>query len=196
MFGAAEFVKLYDILSGYMIDVDCGERCGKYCCGHGYMAKYLLPGEKAHLVEQGIESTVIFVESAHITGYRGRHDPSCACDTIRDIRPFCCRMFPFRPVIDNAQVVGLVKATGDRLAPCWIEKPLPPWEQAAIEAWRYVLSDRANLEFFAKISILYEMATSDELRPDWSPLAILASLGERPADELMVECARFFGRTT
>ena len=196
MFGGAEFTRLYDLLSGDMSDVDCGERCGKYCCGHGYMAKYLLPGEREFLVEHGVEETVVFIESRYITGYRGRHDPSCACGTIREVRPFCCRMFPFRPRIEGTRVVGLLKATGDRLQPCWIERPLPPWERAATDAWSFVFDDRANLEFYARLALLFEMSTTEAADPDRSPLALLASLGERPEAELWGECARFFGRTT
>jgi len=156
MFGDSQFEQLYKTLDAGMVDCDCGIRCGKFCCvGNDETEdpfKYLLPGEAEFLVLHNFHEHAILEDFGFVIRYRTQKPGACTCENIREYRPFCCRIFPFRPVIDEEKeiVTDLVKAKGERFSPCWIEEPLADWRKRAIEAWNFLLSDRSNLIFYAQ----------------------------------------------
>jgi hypothetical protein len=157
MFGARQFEHLYAMLAAEMVASDCGiSDCGKFCCvGDGQVDnafKYLLPGEAEYLVTHGFHNYAVLEDFGFLIHYRANRAQHCACEKMRGQRPFCCRVFPFRPVIDVAagRVVDLVKAQNKSFTPCWISEPLANWRVAAISAWNYVLTDRSNRQFYAQ----------------------------------------------
>ena len=119
---------------------------------------------------------------------------------MRNLRPFCCRIFPFRPVIDSTSgiVVDLQKTQNKHFSPCWIVEPLGAWKKRAIDAWNFVLSDRNNLQFYARFylcikksetsSATYQQALieDDQFR---NTIFSLDSMEEGPLRQL---CAKFF----
>lgn len=200
MFAADDFEKLYASLSGDMVDVDCGIRCGKFCCDPENTTKYLLPGEQGFLEANGAGSALAFVDNLYFSSYRAQEGSpgiaaGCACTQMRGHRPFCCRVFPFRPRIEQGVVVGVKKARGDYLQPCWIEEPLSAWAEAARAAWTFVLSDLDNLRFYAQLSLLWEMSRSEDPADAPQALARIASLSSWARPELLGEATRFFDRT-
>src|SRR6185369_3208586 len=108
MFNNDQFNSLYNLLDGDMIEVDCGVKCEKYCCRAADAVKYFLPGEAEFFSLQNF----LLVDHYLFTGYRAANGSECACT--RQLRPFCCRIFPFRPVIDPERrlVTDLQKARG------------------------------------------------------------------------------------
>lgn len=157
MFTIKHFNELYSLLSEDIVSEDCGLKCDKYCCRAENTIKYLLPGEDEYFIKAS-PNNFQFVEYYLFTSYRAK-DQICSCT--RELRPFCCRIFPFRPVIDltSYKVVGLskVKAEGfDKY--CWINQVRQEWQNKAIEAWQKVLSDIDNLQFYARYFLFLEQA--------------------------------------
>lgn len=156
MFGPEQFEQLYNMLDADMVDVDCGIRCGKFCCvGDGQSDnafKYFLPGEAEYLVGHGFHNYAVLEDFGFLIHYHAIKADSCACQQLRQHRPFCCRAFPFRPVINEQEgrVIDLVKASEQRFPLCWIAAPLADWRTRAIAAWNFILSDLTNLQFYAR----------------------------------------------
>lgn len=73
------------------LNYDCGKLCRKACCsGEGEI--WLLPDEqKLFEGKKGFEIKCLDGE------YNLKC--SCSCDLNRSIRPFCCRIFPYFPVV-------------------------------------------------------------------------------------------------
>lgn len=156
MFTDSDFEKLYSLLNLDMVSVDCGVKCNKFCCisqdgKTDNTFRYLLPGEAEYVVTKGFHNYSDLEDYGYAIRYIGKDPNVCGCQNTRNYRPFCCRVFPFRPVIDeqNCKVVDIVKASNVYFVPCWITEPLPNWKLAAIEAWDYVLSDKDNLVFYS-----------------------------------------------
>ncbi len=181
------FRALYQLLSGdQTLDqagapLDCGVRCGQFCCGHSNTFKYLLPGEGAFLEEAFATRGPMpwrftrpglfdLCEPVDVTA-------PCSCAPHRDLRPFNCRIFPYGPRIAGNRVVGLGKSTQRYLEPCWIATPAPRWREAGIQAWQMVLDDRDNRLLFAMFGFFWDLSQASargETMPD--PQGALAAL--------------------
>jgi hypothetical protein len=177
--------------------VDCGGPCDKLCCKPD-ITKYLLPGERAFLASElaGRDPRAFGVGS---TGFFDTilPDPSlaCACERVRDLRPFNCRMFPYGARIVDKKVVDLVKGKQAYLAPCWIETPGPKWRENALHAWQLVLDDEDCRRLFAKLTTLWEWNHALEKGEEPGPVLLaLTTLESSDDDELWKRAARFFGR--
>jgi len=158
MFNLEQFDTLYKLLSTDMVVGDCGVKCGKYCCNPDNATKYFLPNEDEYFLNKSLVDFET-VNYYLFTSYRSKNQSWCACT--RELRPFCCRIFPFRPIIDQNlfQVTGLKKATGygfDQY--CWVSEPLADWQIAAIKAWQMVLDDPDNLKFYAQYLVFLAKA--------------------------------------
>lgn len=167
MFSGSEFLSLYRLLSLDFLDEDCGVGCGKFCCvGDGSRDnafKYLLPNEIELLVSAGFHNYAVFEDYGFVINYRSPLPDTCPCQALRDVRPFCCRVFPFRPLILGSQVIDIVKTANDAFAPCWITSVKEVWRQRAIEAWRRVLDDKDHLLFFCRLFYCLEFAKNSSL---------------------------------
>lgn len=156
MFSFDDFNKLYQILSLDMVDSDCGIKCGKFCCvGDGdtdYAFKYFLPGEELFSIHNGFHKSATLEDFGFVINYHSPLPNTCPCSNSRNYRPFCCRMFPFRPLInaDECQVTDIYKTKNNKFSICWIENSLPEWKKCAIKAWNYVFEDKDNLVFYAR----------------------------------------------
>lgn len=176
--------------------VDCGVRCDKHCCKPD-ITKYLLPGERAFL-----EHELVGRNEAFRLGSLGFFDtviadPSrpCACDGLRDLRPFNCRVFPYGARVVDKKVVDLVKGKQAYLEPCWIETPGPKWREGAIQAWQLVLDDPDCRKLFAKLTTLWEWNRALERGEEPGPVLLaLTTLERADDDELWALATRFFGR--
>lgn len=158
MFTIEQFKSLYLLLSEDIVSEDCGLKCDKYCCKAEHTIKYFLPGEDEYFIASSPNSFK-FVEYYLFTGYQPTNQVKCCCT--RELRPFCCRIFPFRPVIDLAthRVVDLKKVTGSGFDEyCWISQVRIEWRDKAIKAWQEVLSDKDNLRFYAQYFLFLEQA--------------------------------------
>lgn len=178
--------------------VDCGIQCGQHCCGPE-ISKYLLPGERVFLEQEldaagqqpfqfsyGFFDTFVGLETS-----RG-----CACQQVRALRPFNCRVFPYGAKVVDRRVVDLVKGKQDYLAPCWIETPGPTWKRGALRAWQIVLDDADARKLYAKLTTLWEWHRAVEKGENpGSVLVGLARFESADDDELWARAARFFGRT-
>jgi hypothetical protein len=175
MFDQEQFAKLYALLDGEMVAGDCGLPCQQYCCRAADAVKYLLPGE-AEFFRCAAPANFEMVDYFLYCGYRARDREQCACT--RALRPFCCRIFPFRPRIDLSQceVIDLSKAVGAGFdAHCWVTEPLPQWRDGALQAWRMVLADIDNLNFYARYALFLLQARN---RPDASASSVLFDVVE------------------
>lgn len=162
MFTLEQFAVLYDLLSTDMVVGDCGIKCGQYCCQTDNTVKYFLPNEDEYFLNKPLVDFEL-VDYYLFTSYRSKNKLKnlLGCVCTRELRPFCCRIFPFRPIIDQniLQVTGLKKATGygfDQY--CWISEPLADWQIAAIKAWQMVLDDPDNLKFYAQHAVFLSKA--------------------------------------
>src|SRR6185503_10014385 len=134
MFEPDDFYAVYALLDvGQTVDdagavVDCGVQCDKHCCRPGQTTKYLLPGERRFLADaigaRGGDAPFTF---QNLGFFDSIVEPpvttrACACEPLRDLRPFNCRVFPYSPRIDDdgRTVVGLKKGKFKYLEPCWI----------------------------------------------------------------------------
>lgn len=154
MFTNENYEYLYQLLNTDMLTEDCGTKCGKFCCvgtdDGDYAFKYLLPGEELFLIEQGFHEHASLEDFGFLISYRGFDHQACPCQPMRNYRPFCCRMFPYRPQFNNNKVIDIYKTKNANFYPCWIGDPLKTWRKRAIEAWNYLFSDRDNLIFYAR----------------------------------------------
>ncbi|MBL8192802.1 MAG: hypothetical protein JNM06_03180 [Blastocatellia bacterium] len=193
MFNLEKFDALYNLLSTDMVVGDCGIKCNKYCCQTDNTIKYFLPYEDEYFLNKRLENFEI-VNYYLFTSYRSKNQSGCLCT--RDLRPFCCRIFPFRPIIDQTffQVTGLKKATGygfDQY--CWINEPLADWQTAAIKAWQMVLNDPDNLKFYAQQAVFLTKAKENFAVSTTSLLyQIREELVEMSVRELWKYTALFF----
>ena len=208
MLDAAAFREIYALLDqDQTVDeegrgVDCGVQCGQHCCGPE-ISKYLLPGERAFLEsELDASGRAPFKFSyGFFDTFVGLSSPAdkpstCACQQVRDLRPFNCRVFPYGAKVVDRRVVDLVKGKQDYLAPCWIETPGAAWKQGALRAWQIVLDDPDARKLYAKLTTLWEWhrATEKGENPG-SVLVGLASFERADDDELWARAVRFFGRS-
>lgn len=197
MFTLEEFDALYDLLSVDMVNEDCGIKCDKYCCQTDNTIKYFLPNEDEYFLSKPLVDFEL-VDYYLFTSYRSKNKLKnlFACVCTRDLRPFCCRIFPFRPIVDQntLQVTGLKKATSygfDRY--CWISEPLEDWQTAAIKAWQMVLDDPDNLKFYAQQAVFLTKAKDSFVVSTTSLLyQIREELVEMSVDELWKCAALFF----
>lgn len=205
-----EFEWLYNLLSIDMVGEDCGIKCGQFCCVDkqgGELVRYLLPGERIYLEQQGFFSFVeldttfaILPQEDFLYYYKAQTLNSCACEQVRNYRPFVCRMFPFRPVFDKEtnKIVEIEKVTNPFFAPCWITEPLPTWRSKAIKAWNYLLSDLDNLIFFARYYYLLKLSLHSpglkvsELEQQGDFQEQLHTITRMPRKELWQQCTNFF----
>jgi len=205
VFVAKDFQELYALVSGdQTIDdigasVDCGIRCDKHCCRPGHTSKYLLPGERAFLedalAERG-DPPFGFASLGYFETIVEPNTRACACEPLRDLRPFNCRIFPYGPRIEGTEVKGLQKGNRKHLEPCWITTPAPMWEKDAVQAWQRILSDEDNLVFFARLATLWEWnQAADRGEDPGHVLVALASLEAASPKERWALCARFFSRS-
>jgi hypothetical protein len=179
MFLFSQFEQLYQLLDGEMVTGDCGLRCQQYCCRAAGAIKYLLPGEAEYFIVNAPDNLEI-VDQALFNGYRSRVADLCACT--RALRPFCCRIFPFRPLIDPMaqSVVALQRATGAGFDQhCWVREPLPQWRDQAIQAWQLVLDDDDNRNFYARYA-LYLLLAREHFTVSFSSL--LGQVNDRLAE--------------
>lgn len=166
-----------------MVEGDCGQRCEQYCCRAADAVKYLLPGEEQYYETDPPPNFEIFDHSLFI-GYRSQELKQCACT--REKRPFCCRIFPFRPVIDSdhCRVSSIKKATGAGFdIHCWVNEPLKEWRERAVEAWRFVLSDQDNLRFYARYALFLKEAKMKPALSSSSTLYDVAEIIERMSEK-------------
>lgn len=201
----AQFEQIHMLLEhGQTLDdagqpVDCGVRCGKFCCSPA-TTKYLLPGEGAWL-ERKMQQTgahvfrvesLFFFDTFHSTV--GRTD--CICDAARALRPFNCRAFPYAPSIEGDRVVGLHRNKLGYLEPCWIERPGYAWARGAIRAWQIVLDDADTRLLFAKMAILWEWNQALERGEEPGPVLLaLAQLDATNDAAVWGAARRFFHRS-
>jgi len=205
VFDNRAFQELYTLVSGDQtvddkgVSIDCGIRCDKHCCRPGNTSKYLLPGERAFLedalADRG-EPPFGFASFGYFDTIVEPPTRACACEPLRDLRPFNCRIFPYGPVIEGTRVTGLRKGKLKYLEPCWITVPAAPWGRDAMTAWQRVLDDRDNLDLFARLSTLWEWNVAVEHGQDpGHVLAALAGLAAADEEERWRRCARFFSRS-
>lgn len=203
MFDHDSFRALYGLLSGdQTVDddgpVDCGVRCDKFCCRPGHTTKYLLPGERDFLSVAMRERGEVFhgVSLGFFDSIDEPLDRACACETLRELRPFNCRIFPYSPVFDERRVVGLKKGKLAQFEPCWITTPNPSWEKDAIVAWQNVLDDADNRALFARLTTMWEWHKAVERGEEpGHVLVALATLDNADDDELWSRALRFFSRS-
>jgi hypothetical protein len=204
MFDSVRFERLYNMLDLDMVDGDCGIRCGKFCCvGNGdsdNAFKYLLPGEAEYLVLHGFHHHAVLEDFGFLIHYRSESPDLCVCEKIRAFRPFCCRMFPFRPVVDASSetVTCLVKTENERFSPCWVEQPSPSWRARAIAAWNFLFSDPDNLRFYAQYYLCLKKSEESSasfaqaMEEDRSFQEEINSLYKLSSRNLWELCSKFF----
>jgi hypothetical protein len=201
----AQFDQIHALLEhGQTLDatgqpVDCGVRCGKFCCSPA-TTKYLLPGEGAYLERKMAQSgahafrieSLFFFDTFQSTV--GRTD--CICDEARVLRPFNCRAFPYAPTLDGDQVVGLHRNKLQYLESCWIERPGFDWARGAMRAWQIVLSDPDSRQLFAKMAVLWEWNQALDRGEEPGPVLLaLAQLDMTNDAAVWGAARRFFHRT-
>lgn len=205
MLSADDFRALYALLDvGQTVDdaglaVDCGTRCDKFCCRPDHTTKYLLPGERRFLEEamsaRG-DAPLAFKDLYYFESLAEPADRACACEPLRELRPFNCRVFPYSPALEGRRVVALKKSKLKYLAPCWIEVPAPRWRQGAITAWQRVLDDVDCRLLFCRLGALWEWHQASE-RGEAVGHALQATAAIDGTDEAdtWARVARFFART-
>lgn len=207
MLRADQFREIYALLDAdQTVDdngacVDCGVRCGKHCCKPD-ITKYMLPGERSFLeselrarVDAGDESWRFSTNGFFDTYVGVDHDAPCACQKMRDLRPFNCRVFPYGAKIVDKRVIDLVKGKQAYLEPCWIEVPGPTWRAGALKAWQIVIDDPDCRALFAKLTTLWEWNRALERGEEPGPvLVVLTQLEHIDDDERWARASRFFGR--
>lgn len=193
MFTISQFETLYSLLSVDIVQEDCGIKCDRYCCKTPNTVKYFLPGEEEYFTLKPL-SNLHIIEHYLFTGYEARDNVICSCT--RELRPFCCRIFPFKPVIDlnTFQVVELRKASSPGFDEhCWIIEPLPEWYQAAIKAWQEVLNDKDNLRFYARYALFLKAAKSSYHFSTSSLLYdVMSELNEMDIAQVWQQATSFF----
>lgn len=204
MFDHDAFRRLYALLAGDQtvdetgVAVDCGVRCDKHCCRPGNTTKYLLPGERSFLEEELAARggpPFAFRSLGYFETIVEPPEQACACEPLRELRPFNCRIFPYGPDVEGKKVVGLWKGKQSYLEPCWIAVPAPRWRTAAVAAWQMVLDDDDNRDLFARLCTLWEWNQAVEEGKDPGPvLFALSGLDAADDDERWARAGRFFKR--
>lgn len=179
--------------------VDCGVRCDKFCCRPGNTTKYLLPGERAFLEaamrERG-DPPFAFKNLYYFESIEEPDTRACACEPLRDLRPFNCRVFPYSPRLEGKSVVGLKKSRLKYLEPCWIEEPAPAWRDGAVQAWQRVLDDIDSRLLFGRLGALWAWNQAVERgEAAGHAMAALAQIRAEDEEETWARVARFFSRT-
>ncbi len=179
--------------------VDCGVRCDKFCCRPGNTTKYLLPGEREFLESAMAERGDPPFAFKNLYYFESIDEPptrACACEPLRELRPFNCRIFPYSPRLDGRTVVGLKKSRLKYLAPCWIDEPAPRWGAGAVQAWQRVLDDVDARLLFCRLGALWEWNQATE-RGEQAGHAVtaLAQISADDDDDTWARVARFFSRT-
>lgn len=202
MFTKVQFLDLYNLLSLDFLDEDCGNICNKFCCvGDGSRDnafKYLLPNEIELLVSAGFHHHAVVEDYGFVIHYRSPLANRCPCQEMRYIRPFCCRIFPFRPVILDSRVVDIIKTSNPAFAPCWITSVKEVWRERAVEAWRRVLDDTDNLIFFCRLFYCLDFAKTshlsfaDAMRVDPLFKSGFQSFGSMSYTSLLAYCGTHF----
>jgi hypothetical protein len=205
MFDAAAFREVYALLGAdqtvdeHGVAVDCGVQCDKHCCRPGNTTKYLLPGERGFLADALAEKGDPPFAFASLGFFDSIVEPptrACACEPLRELRPFNCRIFPYSPRLEGRTVAGLKKGKLAYLAPCWITVPAPQWEKNAVAVWQRVLDDDDNRALFARLATMWEWHKATERGEDpGHVLVALAELDRADVDEVWARAARFFSRT-
>jgi hypothetical protein len=198
------FRRLYALVAGdQTVDeggaaVDCGVRCDKHCCRPGHTTKYLLPGERSFLeaaLEERGDPPFSFKSLGYFETIVEPPERPCACEPLRELRPFNCRIFPYGPVVEGRKVTGLLKGKQSYLEPCWITVPAPRWRDDAIAAWQMVLDDEESRDLFARLCTLWEWNQALERGEDPGPvLYALSGLDAADTDERWARAGRFFKR--
>jgi len=200
-----DFRAIYDLLDvGQTVDdagraVDCGIRCDKFCCRPDNTTKYLLPGERrfldAALAARG-RAPLACKDLYYFESLDEPPDRACACEPLRELRPFNCRVFPYSPALEGTRVVGLRKSKLQYLAPCWIDEPAPRWRDGAISAWQRVLDDVDGRLLFCRLGALWEWHQASE-RGEAAGHAVqaVASIDGTDEADTWARAARFFSRT-
>ena len=205
MFQADDFLEVYALLGvDQTVDddgrgVDCGVRCDKHCCRPGQTTKYLLPGERGFLADALADRGDPPFSFASLGFFDTIVEPptrACACEPLRELRPFNCRIFPYSPRIEGHVVAGLKKGKLSYLEPCWITEPAPQWEKNAVRVWQRVLDDADNRNLFARLATMWEWHKAVERGEEpGHVLSALAVLDSCDDDELWARATRFFSRS-
>ncbi len=127
---------------------DCGRLCGKACCkGEGEI--WLLPNElKLFEAKDGFE----------IKHFEGEYNLKCTalCDKDRTVRPFCCRIFPYFPIVqkagDRLKIRLICDPRGTSFCPMarGEVKCTPDFARAVRKAVRLLCTEKEYFEFFLR----------------------------------------------
>lgn len=205
MLTAADLRAIYALLDvGQTVDaaghaVDCGQRCDKFCCRPANTTKYLLPGEREFL-EEGMRARgdppFAFKNLYYFESIEEPPTRACACEPLRELRPFNCRVFPYSPSLEGRMVAGLKKSKLKYLEPCWIEEPAPAWRDGAVQAWQRVLDDVDSRLLFCRLGALWEWNQAVERGEQAGhAMVALAQIRAEDDDDTWARVARFFSRT-
>lgn len=213
MFTEQQFTTLYQMLDlpffNLVANIDCGSTtfstCHRFCCGCNSKqpgpTKWLLPNEVFFLVENNFHTFADIQNLGYMFIYNSHQSLTCACEKIREYRPFCCRIFPFRPVLDvNTKKVTDIFRNHVHDSPCWISFPSHLWKAKAIQAWHFVFSDLDNLRFFSRIYLILDLAKKLPLGTSFSDAFKIYPAEERKIlsietlslDELWTLSAKYF----
>lgn len=205
MLAAADLRAIYALLDqGQTVDaaggaVDCGSRCDKFCCRPGNTTKYLLPGERQFLeaaTRARGDPPFAFRDLYFFESLDEPPERACACEPLRELRPFNCRVFPYSPALEGHRVVGVKKSRLKYLAPCWIEEPAARWRAGAVEAWQRVLDDVDSRLLFCRLGALWEWHQASERGEQVGhALTAVAGIDADDVEDCWARVARFFSRT-
>jgi hypothetical protein len=198
--------RIYGLIdSGQTLDkggraVDCGERCGTFCC-KGNLAKPLLPGEKEFLEREtsALRAKVFSFKSVQwlemFEAAEG-NTSNCMCASTRHVRPFACRMFPYVPTLEGDRVISVHRNKLGYLAECWLEVPGERWALGAVEAWQMVLEDADARAMYARLGVMWEWGRlpDQDLHREAMRNALTA-MDEKDRDFTFALATRFFTRS-
>lgn len=206
MLRADDFRAIYQLLDGGQtvvtgadgvdVDVDCGTRCGAFCCRPGNTTKYLLPGEAEFLQTAHAQNGTRFVPTAKFFFDSFDDDAGggvCACAPARHLRTFNCRVFPYAPRLERGRVVDVQKGRAARFSECWIDTPGATWRKNAVAAWDQVLADEDCRMLFARFGVIADWtARMDRGEPEQHALVALRVLEDASDDDVWLWLERFF----
>jgi hypothetical protein len=193
------------INSGQTLDnegqpIDCGKRCGTFCC-KGNLSKPLLPGEKKFLEREtaALPADVFSFKSLRwlemFEAAEG-NTATCMCASTRYLRPFACRMFPYVPMLEGDRVVSVSRTKMNYIATCWIEVPGAAWARGAVDAWKMVLEDADARAMYARLGVMWEWGRlpDQDLHREAMHNA-LEAMDEKNRDVTFALAKRFFSRS-